>query len=148
MKNLTIIKHVSIWFIVLFAGSNLALAQCDEKKLDESCKGQMTEGFTFIKSFTIDPVKMENGKLEYSYIFSKDTQYVLALCSMADKSGKDVAVALYDNNRNLLFNSAENKNEPLKKLIYKCQTTGVHYLSFTFLNEKASCHQAQIGFKR
>lgn len=134
--------------IALFSGINLALAQCDEKKLEANCKGQVTDGFTFVKSFTLDPSKLENGNLEYSYIFSKDTQYVLSLCSMAEKTGNEVAVAIYDNNRALLFNSAENKNEPMKKLIYKCQTTGVHYLTFTFLNDKANCHQAQIGFKR
>jgi len=148
MKNMMILKNVSKWLIVTLASANLAMAQCDEKKLDENCKGAITNGYTYIKSFNVDPVKAENGKIEYSYIFSKDTQYLLALCGQTDKSGKDVAVALYDGNRQLLFNSADNKGEAIKKLLYKCQTTGVHYINFTYLNEKASCYQAQIGFKR
>jgi len=148
MKNSLILKNLSKWLVVTLASCNLAMAQCDEKKLDENCKGAISEGFTYIKSFNLDPEKMQNGTVEFSYIFSKDTQYMLALCGQTDKAGKDVTIALYDGNRNQLFNSAENKSEPLKKLMYKCQTTGVHYINFTYLNEKPSCHQAQIGFKR
>jgi len=148
MKNMFIFNLVSKALLVSVAATSISIAQCDERKLDEYCKGALVDGFTFIKSFNIMGDKTNNGKMEFSYIFSKDTHYLISLCGQQEKGGNEVGIALYDGSRQLIFNSADKNGESSNKVIFKCKTTGVHYIMFTYLNEKMSCHQAQIGFKR
>lgn len=145
MKKLMIILCVQL---LLFTSSNLSFAQCNEEKHKELCIEQLADGFTFIKSYVLESDKAnENGEIEYSFVFSKGTVYML---TFVDSEGKpqDVEITLYDPERNKLASNYNEETDSYIPLGYQCSTTGVHYMTFKFKNEEDECGTSVLGFKR
>lgn len=145
MKKAIIIICFPLLFFTL---SQPSFAQCDEEEKKRLCIEQLADGFTFIKSYVLESDKAnENGEIEYSFVFSKGTVYML---TFVDSKGKpqDVEITLYDPERNKLASNFKEETNSYIPLGYQCSTTGVHYMTFKFKNEEIDCGVSVLGFKR
>ncbi|MGF1635455.1 MAG: hypothetical protein ACFCUU_00170 [Cyclobacteriaceae bacterium] len=143
MKKL--IFYTSLLVLVL-VGSSQANAQCDGDGLAQACVSKMQDGFTYLKSFKVDGLGGSKTKVEYSYVFSKDTQYFLNLCSSSD--GTDgIVVTMYDSNRQMVSTNFMN-GKFYPGIVYPCNATGIYYITFTFQDSKTHCGGSVLGFKR
>ena len=85
--------------------------------------------------------------VEYSYVFSKSTNYMLVVCN-ADGTSKDVEVTLYDSQRKLLAsNYDKTSNKYYGAIVYNCQTTGIFYIKYTY-KAKPVCCVSVLAFKK
>lgn len=145
MKKLMAVIFTSL---LLLSFTTISFAQCDEEKHKELCIEQLADGFTFIKSYVLEPNKAnENGEIEYSFVFSKGTVYML---TFVDSDGKpqDVEITLYDPERNKLASNYNEETDSYIPLGYQCSTTGVHYMTFKFKDKEQDCGVSVLGFKR
>jgi hypothetical protein len=142
MKN---IKYLLIPTLFLLPDIRLS-AQCNASAFSQECVTKVQEGFTFLKSFTVDGQNGSKEKVEYSYVFSKDTEYYLNVCPFGD--GNDgIIVTLYDSNRKLTSSNFSN-GKMFPGLIFECKSTGIYYISYTFKEPKNSCGGSVLAFKR
>ncbi len=131
---------------LLVGKSNNSFSQCDPHGYTESCISKLNDGFTFLKSFKIDGEAGSKSKVEYSYVFSKDTQYFINLCANgANTDG--IIVTMYDSNRKQVGTNFLN-NSFYPAFIYPCNATGIYYITFTFKDSKNFCGGSVLGFKR
>ncbi|GJM60318.1 MULTISPECIES: hypothetical protein [Persicobacter] len=142
MKNLL--------FVFLFLAFGLvavspAQAQCNSDGFTDTCLGSLKDGFTFLKSFKIDGQGGAKQKVEYSYVFSKDTKYYINVCGQNGVDG--IIVTMYDSNRKLVAtNHANGKFYP--GITYPCNATGIYYITFTFKDSENYCGGSVLGFSR
>jgi len=92
--------------------------------------------------------KVEKGGkeyVEYSYVFTKGTQYMINICA-PDQNSDGIMVTLYDSKRNKV---ASNKvdNQYIAAIAYPCNSTGIYYIQYTF-DESSACGGSALGFKR
>ncbi len=143
MKNIVIL--LNLLFLAIFIQHG-AVAECDPDEYAESCISKLGDGFTFLKSFKIDGQGGSKSKIEYSYVFSKDTQYSINIC--ADGSNTDgIIVNMYDSNRRQVATNFAN-GKFYDGLDYPCSATGIYYITFTFENSTKHCGGSVLGFKR
>lgn len=125
---------------------NSANAQCSASEHKDKCVSGLADGFTFIKSYTLDGGKANaSGEIEYSFVFSKGTIYMLNTANNAGEP-KNIVIKLYDPNHKLIATNV--KGETYFPLGYQCQTTGVHYMTFSFKDTPDLCGLSVLGFKR
>lgn len=93
--------------------------------------------------------KIEKGAkdfVEYSYVFTKGTQYMINIC--ADGQSTDgIVVSLFDSNRNKVATSKVN-GQFISAIAYPCNTTGIYYIQYTFDGSTGNCGGSALGFKR
>ncbi len=146
-------RRVKLSLLSLLIGASLAAglpsdaeAQCSPtQQPTEKAKGSLASGFTFIKSYPLDAGKVNSkGEIEYSFVFSKGTLYMLTIAN-GDGAAEDIEITLYDPSRKkLASNVMSGKYIPLG---YKCEATGVHYMTFKFAGD-SKCGVSVLGFKR
>lgn len=128
--------------ITLAFASVTASAQCNPDPLVEKCSGKLG-GFTFLKSYKLEGA----SDIEYSYVFSKDTQYMLSVCNSSEEVPK-ITVSLYDKDRKLLatnYNKKDDKYYP--GLGYNCTATGIYYMTYS-IQSGDKCGVSVVGFKK
>jgi len=134
-----------ILFALLSFGPNL-FAQCNPDDYTTACVPQLATGFNFLKSYKIDGEGGAKGKVEYSYVFTKGTQYFINLC--ANGAATDgIVVSLFDSSRNQVA-SSKIDNQLLKAIAFPCNATGIYYIQYTFDNSSKYCGGSALGFKR
>ena len=141
-----VINILSISIVALVFSASYSNAQCNADGIANSCISKMQDGFTFLKTFKVDGQGGAKSKVEYSYVFSKGTQYFLNICSEGE--GTDgIIVTMYDSKRQVVSTNY-NKGKFYPALIYPCNATGIYYISFTFKDSKNHCGGSVLGFKR
>ena len=144
MKKILIV--FSFVGLIYFFNSGHVQAQCNAEGLTESCLSGLEDGFTFLKSFKVDGQGGSKNKVEFSYVFSKDTQYFINICTGGDDVD-GIKVTLFDSNRKMVgTNFVNGKFFPAVK--YPCSATGIYYITFTFENSNSYCGGSVLGFKR
>lgn len=144
MKQVINILGISI-IALLFAVTSVS-AQCNAEAQANACISNLQDGFTFLKTFKVDGQGGAKAKVEYSYVFSKDTQYFLNVCSSGD--GTDgIVVTMYDSKRQMVSTNY-NKGKFYPGLVYPCNATGIYYITFTFKGSQNYCGGSVLGFKR
>ncbi len=128
-----------------FMSSDLA-GQCDTEGYSNACIPKLAQGFNFLKSYKIDSENGAKDKVEYSYVFTKGTQYMINLCA-AGTSTDGLVVSLYDSKRNKVATSKVN-GEFISAIAYPCNATGIYYIQYTFDGPSAKCGGSALGFKR
>ena len=134
--------------IILVLGLSIGsvYGQCNTKELSSNCVSKVQDGFTFLKSFSIDGNRGSREKVEYSYVFSKDTQYNLNICSGGENTD-GIIVTIYDSKRRVAStNFANNKIFP--GIIFACKATGIYYITFTFEESQNFCGGSVLAFKK
>ena len=144
MRQVIIILGISI--IAFVFSTSPANAQCGADAKANACISTLQDGFTFLKTFKVDGHGGAKAKVEYSYVFSKDTKYFLNICN--DGAGTDgIVVTMYDSKRQIISTNFNN-GKFYPGLIYPCNATGIYYITFTFQNSQNHCGGSVLGFKR
>lgn len=120
------------------------IAQCNAESFSTQCIPKLAAGFNFLKSYKIE----KGGKefVEYSYVFTKGTQYMINICA-AGQSTDGIVVSLFDSNRNKVASSKVN-GQFISAIAYPCNTTGIYYIQYTFDGSTSYCGGSALGFKR
>lgn len=140
-------RKTAILFLLSFGIlSSDALAQCNPDDFTSACVPQLGAGFNFLKSYKIDGDGGAKEKVEYSYVFTKGTQYYLNVCATGAVTD-GIVVNLFDSNRNQV---ASNKidNQYVKAIVFPCNATGIYYIQYTFDKSAKYCGGSALGFKR
>lgn len=139
-------KLLIVTLFVCLATSAKVIGQCDAEALSSACIPKLAGGFNFLKSYKIDGAGGAKDKVEYSYVFTKGTQYMINLCtSGANTDG--IVVSLYDSNRNKVASSKVN-GQFISAIAYPCNATGIYYIQYTFDGSATYCGGSALGFKR
>src|SRR3954468_12592701 len=122
-------KKLIVIVLSVFVFSTLeVIGQCNSEAFSTACIPKLAAGFNFLKSYKIE--KGAKEFVEYSYVFTKGTQYMINICaSGANTDG--IVVSLYDSNRNPVASSKYN-GQFLTAMTYPCNTTGIYYIKYTF----------------
>src|SRR5689334_6562588 len=120
--------------------------QCDSETLTNACIPKLATGFNFLKSYKIDGAAGGKDKVEYSYVFTKGTQYMINLCAPGAATD-GLVVSLFDSNRNKVATSKVN-GEFISAIAYPCNATGIYYIQYTFDGSSGKCGGSALGFKR
>lgn len=131
-------------FLFFVAGN--VNAQCNSEEYTNSCIPKLASGFNFLKSYKIDGQGGSKTKVEYSYVFTKGTQYMINICATGE-STDGIIVSLFDSNRNQVA-SSKFQGQFLSAIAYPCNTTGIYYIQYTFDNSTKFCGGSALGFKR
>ncbi len=131
---------------VLAVFTNEAMAQCNPEPYTTACIPKLASGFNFLKSYKIDGQGGSKTKVEYSYVFTKGTQYMINVCATGENTD-GIVVSLYDSNRNKVVSSKVN-DQYISAIAYPCNTTGIYYIQYTFDTSNEFCGGSALGFKR
>lgn len=121
--------------------NQISFAQCNTDPMVQKCSGKLGD-FTFLKVYKVD--KPAGEQVEYSYVFSGNTSYIISLC---DDKGSDsgLEVSLYDSNRKLVSSNKLN-GKVYPAITYSCKSTGIYYMTYTLAD--ATCGVSVLGFKK
>jgi hypothetical protein len=105
---------------------------------------KLSSGFNFLKSYKIDGTAKD--KVEYSYVFTKGTQYFINLCNSGTATD-GIVVNIFDKERNKV---ASNKisGQYVSAISFPCNATGIYYIQYTFDEPSGHCGGSAMGFKR
>ncbi|MBA4144262.1 MAG: hypothetical protein DI538_08605 [Azospira oryzae] len=140
-------KIGAIVFLLLISGftSYNLIGQCNADGFSNACIPKLADGFNFLKSYKVDGEGGAKDKVEYSYVFTKGTQYMINLC--ANGTATDgIVVSLFDSNRNKVASSKIN-GQLVSAIAYPCNATGIYYIQYTF-DGGGKCGGSALGFKR
>ncbi len=139
---------VMLCLVALFSYQH-SNAQCDADKHKNKCVSQLASGFTFIKSYLLNDAKEnDNGEIEYSFVFSSGTLYMLTFANSMGMSD-NIEIKLYSPSKKLVASNYDKKNNKFRANIgYKCAATGVYYMTFKFKDAPTHCGLSVLGFKR
>jgi len=143
MKKL--IVTAAFLITAIFVSPDLS-GQCDSDGYSNACIPKLATGFNFLKSYKIDSESGAKDKIEFSYVFTKGTQYMINLCA-GGTSTDGLVVSLYDSKRNKVATSKVN-GEFISAIAYPCNATGIYYIQYTFDGPSAKCGGSALGFKR
>lgn len=137
-------KFVFIFLFIFVIDTIEGIGQCNSEALSNQCIPKLASGFNFLKSYKIE----KGGKefVEYSYVFTKGTQYMINICAGGQETD-GIIVSLYDSNRNKVATSKVN-GQFISAIAYPCNTTGIYYIQYTFDGSSAYCGGSALGFKR
>ncbi|MFN7492418.1 MAG: hypothetical protein ACK5RG_05840 [Cyclobacteriaceae bacterium] len=139
LSILTIISLISVSTIDLNG-------QCNPDNFANACIPKLASGFNFLKSYKVDGEGGAKDKVEYSYVFTKGTQYMINLC--ANGAATDgIVVTLFDSGRNKVATSKIN-GQFISAIAYPCNATGIYYIQYTFDGSAGKCGGSALGFKR
>lgn len=138
-------KKSILTFLIIFGFTALeVIGQCNADALSSQCIPKLATGFNFLKSYKIE----KGGKdyVEYSYVFTKGTQYMINICAPGQNTD-GIVVSLFDSNRNKVASSKVN-GQFISAIAYPCNTTGIYYIQYTFDGSTSYCGGSALGFKR
>lgn len=137
-------KLLVIFFTFLILSGLEAWAQCNAENLTTQCIPKLASGFNFLKSYKVE----KSGKeyVEYSYVFTKGTQYMINICAPGQITD-GIIVSIYDSDRNKVASSKVN-NQYISAIAYPCNKTGIYYIKYTFDGAANHCGGSALGFKR
>lgn len=138
-----IIIFLSIYFLITCAQPGFG--QCNSDELSTKSISKLATGFNFLKNYRISG-GTNTDKVEYSYVFTKGTQYMITLCEQKEGSAT-IMVTIFDAKRNRV---ASNKIDGtlLSGIAYPCNATGIYYLQYTFEGAAGGCGGSALGFKK
>jgi hypothetical protein len=136
---------VLVFTLILICSKNIQ-AQCNPDNLANECIPKLASGFNFLKSYKVDGEGGAKEKIEYSYVFTKGTQYMINLCSTGSNTD-GIVVSLFDSGRNKVATSKIN-GQFISAIAYPCNATGIYYIQYTFDGSASKCGGSALGFKR
>ena len=138
-------KKLIFGVLAFFVFSALEVfAQCNSESFTNQCIPKLQEGFNFLKSYKIE--KASKDYVEYSYVFTKGTQYMINICA-PNQPTDGIVVSLFDSSRNKVATSKIN-GQFISAIAYPCNNTGIYYIQYTFDGSTQYCGGSALGFKR
>ena len=142
--NFSGLKYILAFCLVACVGT--AYGQCNTELYVNKSMKSLAPGFQFSKSYRVDGRSGSVKKIEYTCVFSKGTNYAIKMSSK-EGSAQGIISTLSDSRNNKLVTSYYN-NKFLDGWQFKCKSTGIYRLTFTFKSSKAYCGAAILAFKR
>jgi hypothetical protein len=139
-------KLVFFVLSIFLLSASEGIGQCNSENLSNACIPKLAGGFNFLKSYKVDGAGGSKPKVEYSYVFTKGTQYMINICAPAQPTD-GIIVSLYDSQRNKVASSKFN-GQYLGAIAYPCNATGIYYIQYTFDGSASYCGGSALGFKR
>jgi hypothetical protein len=127
-------------------GSSKLIGQCNSDNFSNACIPKLAGGFNFLKSYKIDGEGGSKEQVEYSYVFTKGTQYMINICANGQATD-GIVVTLFDSARNKVASSKIN-GQFIAAIAYPCNATGIYYIQYTFDGSASHCGGSALGFKR
>jgi hypothetical protein len=121
-------------------------AQCNAELYNNMALKMLQPGYTFVKNYRIDGKGGERKKIEYTCVFSKDTNYMIRVAGK-DGGSKGIVATLFDSKRQQMATSYLSSRF-YEGWIYKCTSTGIYYITFSFQDSQSYCGAAVLGFSR
>jgi hypothetical protein len=131
---------------VLALSSSEAIGQCNSEALSNECVPKLASGFNFLKSYKVDGADGTKDKVEYSYVFTKGTQYMINICATAQPTD-GIVVTLFDSQRKKVATSKAD-GQYISAMAFACNATGIYYIQYTFDESTTYCAGSALGFKR
>jgi hypothetical protein len=141
MKKIALLILLSSVFGI---GTGEIMQQCDSENMANDCIPKLGTGFNFLKSYKVDGTAKD--KVEYSYVFTKGTQYMINLCASGTATD-GIVVSILDKDRNKVATSKIN-GQFISAIAYPCNATGIYYIQYTFDDPSSHCGGSALGFKR
>jgi hypothetical protein len=141
MKKIIVI---ALFACVFGAGPGNLFAQCNSESFANACIPKLSGGFNFLKSYKVDGVSKD--KVEFSYVFTKGTQYMLNVCGGGGATD-GIVVSIWDKDRNKVATSKIN-GQVVSAIAFPCNATGIYYIQYTFETPSAHCGGSALGFKK
>lgn len=141
-----IIIHFAAFTLLIAASTLNANAQCNADGHVDSCIPKLAAGFNFLKSYPIDGQGGSKKMVEYSYVFTKGTQYMINVCADGDATD-GIVVNIFDGNRNQVATSKIN-GQYISAIAFPCNATGIYYIQYAFDSSNKYCGGSALGFKR
>jgi len=120
-------------------------AQCNPEMYSLNGIEKLKEGYIYLKSYNIDGINGTRDKIEYTVVFSKDTNYLLNICTESNNAD-GIILSIYNSNRELVISNGIN-NALKSSFEFKCGLTGIYYLTFTFQESRKYCGGCILAFK-
>lgn len=130
--------------LLAFTSIDYSDQTCDSENLANACIPKLASGFNFLKSYKVDGLAKE--KVEYSYVFTKGTQYMINVCGSGTNTD-GIVVSIFDKERNKVATSKIN-GQFISAISYPCNATGIYYIQYTFDEPSTHCGGSALGFKR
>jgi len=138
-------KRIFLFAIILIiSGKSEGYSQCNPDTFTSECIPQLADGFNFLKGYKIDGKGGAKAKVEYSYVFTKGTQYMINFCS---GEGESIIINLFDSRRNRVATSFIN-GQYAKAIAFPCKATGIYYISYNFDDATEYCGGSALGFRK
>lgn len=138
MKTLFVV----VFSVFVLSGFHTS-GQCNAETLSTQCIPKLGSGYNFLKSYKLE--KGGKGYVEYSYVFTKGTQYMINVCG---QNSNGIIVTLYDSKRNKVASSKVD-DQYISAIAYPCNNTGIYYIQYSFDDTtSAPCGGSALGFKR
>lgn len=137
-------KILLLSLFIVTTVSRISFAQCNTEQLCNDCIPKLSSGFNFLKTY-----KVQGGaeKVEYSYVFTKGTQYMITVCEPSVNTNSTIVVTLFDAQRNKVASNKVN-GSLIPAIAYPCNATGIYYLQYTFEDASTRCAGSALGFKK
>lgn len=142
MKFLT----TTVCAVLLLFSLQEACAQCNSALFAEGAKDKLPQSFTFLKSYQIDGKGGAKPRIEFSYVFSKNSTYRIYI-NGEDGGANGIKATLLDANRRVKARSYAN-GRLYPAFNFDCPATGIYYIRFEFEGYSTYCGGAALGFKR
>lgn len=139
-------KYIVFALALFFFSITDSAAQCNSENYTNECIPKLAAGFNFLKSYKVDGAGGSKDKVEYSYVFTKGTQYMINICAPAQPTD-GIVVTLFDSKRNKVASSKVN-GQFISTIAFPCNATGIYYIQYTFDESVSYCGGSTLGFKR
>lgn len=144
VQNRYNMKRILLVFSFIAFTVGYTKAQCNAESFTTTCIPKLADGFNFLKGYKIDGQNGGKAKVEYSYVFTKGTQYMINICS---QSTDGIVINLFDSRRNRIASSKVG-DQYASAIAFPCKTTSIYYISYTFNDGSDYCGGSALGFKK
>jgi hypothetical protein len=145
-KLVVVMKKLFFAVLILAVTSQYSQAQCNADDFTSQCIPKLADGFNFLKGYKIDGRGGERDKIEYSYVFTKGTQYMINVCSPGE-SVDGIVINLFDSRRNRVATSSID-GQVASAIAFPCNATGIYYISYAFESSTQYCGGSALGFSK
>lgn len=132
--------------LIIFISYSNVQAQCNADTFTSECIPKLADGFNFLKGYKIDGRGGEKSKVEYSYVFTKGTQYMINICGL-ENTPDGIVINLFDSKRNRVATSSM-EGQLLRAIAFPCNSTGIYYISYSFEGSSQYCGGSALGFSK
>lgn len=120
-----------------------AVCQDNTPAIVNACHENVPTGSVFVKTYEIKPKQTVENDAERSYVFTKDLTYTISIC----KQAPNLKIKILDANRVEVASNINDKTL-LPTFDFKCESTGLYYLAFSFDNFDNAGASMILAFKR
>lgn len=127
-------------FILLLFSAFSSPDNCDTSPLASECVKQMPRKFRTLKAFNVMKRK-EQEYYECSYVLTKGNRYNIGTCF---NTVDNLKIEVFNSKRSLMASITSGKK--YSKLTYKCLSSGIYYMRFSFDSSNNTCGASLLSF--